>query len=359
MFEEYVSDVTRRDWQLDGVSGTIRVAMVGVGWWTREEAIPAVADSTYCETTVVVSSLKEKATAVAAETETIEYGLTYPEFEAGEATDAYDAVYVCTPNGTHLEYVAAAAEHGKAVLCEKPMEATVERARDLVSVCSEHGVPLMIAYRMQTEPLVRRAKELIAAGVIGDVVQVHSDDSATLLDIFPDRDQWRLDPELAGGCALIDLGIYPVNTIRFLLESDPVAVTGTTQSIHEPFEEVDESVWFELQFEDSAGAVCTASHGAYGTSNLRIVGRDGLIELENIYHPWEDRSLAVDVDGDRTRFSPESVDQMTEEFDYFAHCLLTDSDPHPDGDHGLTDMIILDRIYEAADAGERLKVPIA
>ena len=357
MLDAYLSDATRRDWADQAVEGTIRFAVIGVGWWTREEAVPAIVESEYCETTVAVSSSSEKAADAVAETDTVEHGLTYSEFEAGEATDAYDAVYVCTPNGTHLEHVAAAAEHGKAVLCEKPMEATVERARDLRDACRAADVPLMVAYRMQTEPLVRRAAELIADGAIGDVVQVHSDDSAMLLDIFPDPDQWRLDPELAGGCALMDLGIYPLNTLRYLLQADPVAVTGTTRSTHEAFADVDESVWFELQFEDDVGALCTASHRAYGTSNIRIVGREGLIELRDVYHPWADRSLIVEVGGDRARIAPENVNQMTEEFDYFAHCLLTDTDPVPDGEHGLFDMVVLDRIYEAAESGSVVEIP--
>jgi len=55
------SDVTERDWQTIDDGGPVRFAMIGLGWWTRAEAIPAVAESSFCETTVVVSGSREKA----------------------------------------------------------------------------------------------------------------------------------------------------------------------------------------------------------------------------------------------------------------------------------------------------------
>lgn len=352
MLDDYFDGIGERDWEHPTVDGTVRFAVVGAGWWTREEAIPAIRESEYCETTVVADISDEAVSEVVATADEVEHGLTAEEFVDGVAADAYDAVYVCTPNSTHLDYVSASAELGKPVLCEKPMEASLERARQLADVCTEYDVPLMIAYRMQTEPLVRRAKELVAEGTIGDVVQLHSDISATLLDIIPDPDQWRLDPEIAGGCTLIDLGIYPLNTIRFILEETPETVYGTTRQSHDAFADVDESVWFELQFSGDTGALCTASHRAHGTSNLRIIGRDGVLELRELYHPWADRELVVEVGDTRAQVTTDNVNQMTEEFDYFAHCLLTGTDPSPDGQHGLRDMEIIDSIYRSADVGE-------
>lgn len=73
------------------------------------KAIPAVHSANFCETTVVVSESAEKATKVAAWWDSIEHGLTDDEFLDGAATDAYDVVYICTPNALHLTYVEAAA----------------------------------------------------------------------------------------------------------------------------------------------------------------------------------------------------------------------------------------------------------
>jgi hypothetical protein len=93
-----VDDVTERDWQTAEDPGTVRVAMVGLGWWTRAKAVPAVEESAFCETTVLVSGSKEKAQDSTGLAESIEHGLTYEEFHDGAAAAAYDAVYICTPN---------------------------------------------------------------------------------------------------------------------------------------------------------------------------------------------------------------------------------------------------------------------
>jgi xylose dehydrogenase (NAD/NADP) len=344
----------RRDWQTaDADDGPVRVAMLGLGWWTIEQAIPAVAAGELCETTVVVSSSREKAERVRDDHGTIERAITYDEFVAGEATDAYDAAYVCTPNAYHVEYVEAAAEHGKAVLCEKPMEASIDRAERLAAAADEAGIPLMIAYRMHTEPAVRRARELIEAGAIGEPALVHGNMSERILELVDDEQPWRLDPDVVGpGTSVMDIGIYPLNTARYVLDADPVAVQGMMASTHEAFDRVpDERAAFTVEYEGGVYAACTASQNAASASNLRVIGTEGELNVEPAFYPWQDRALRV-TRGDTTiEAGVEGVDQMTEEFDYFADCLLSDRPFYADGEHGLVDMRAIFGVYEAADAG--------
>ncbi|ELZ77508.1 D-xylose 1-dehydrogenase [Haloferax volcanii] len=358
---DIVEEFTRRDWQGDDVTGTVRVAMIGLGWWTRDEAIPAVEASEFCETTVVVSSSKEKAEGARELAESITHGLTYDEFHEGVAADAYDAVYVVTPNGLHLPYVETAAELGKAVLCEKPLEASVERAEKLVAACDRADVPLMVAYRMQTEPAVRRARELVDAGVIGDPVFVHGHMSQRLLDeVVPDPDQWRLDPELSGGATVMDIGLYPLNTARFVLDADPVRVRATARVDDEAFEAVgDEHVSFGVDFDDGTLAVCTASQSAYQSSHLRVTGTEGELEIEPAFYNRQKRGFRLSWGDQSADYDFEQVNQMTEEFDYFASRLLSGSDPAPDGDHALVDMRAMDAIYAAAERGTDVAVDAA
>jgi xylose dehydrogenase (NAD/NADP) len=345
-----------RDWD-DGLDGRteadppLRVAMVGLGEWTRERALPAVADADYAETTALVSGSREKAERVA-DAAGVPHALDYEGFHAGGASGAYDAAYVATPNATHLEHVAAAAGLGKAVLCEKPLEATVERAERLVAACEDAGVPLMVAYRMQTEPTVRLARALVREGWVGEPVQAHGADSFALLDANPDPDQWRLDADRSGGCALADLGVYPLNTLRFVLDADPVRAGGTTRSEHAAFADVDEHVSFTCEF-PGVTAVCTASHGAYGSGHLRVLGTEGRLTLDRAFHPWDPRTLTLDRAAGRERVTvrPGDVDQMREEFDYFATRVLTGREPHPDGRHALVDVRAVAAVYESAADG--------
>ena len=352
-----VTEFARRDWQ-ESTGGTVRFALVGLGWWTVEEGIPAIAESTLCETTVVVSGARDKAQRVAADHETIERALTYDAFLDGEAREAYDAVYVATPNALHLPYVEAAAEFDKAVLCEKPAEATAERAALLADAATETNAPVMIAYRMHTDPAVRRARELITAGDIGDPVHVHGSMAQPLLEMNPNTEQWRLDPELTGyGATVMDLGVYPLNTARFLLDADPVAVTAQFNSDHGAFGDVpDEHASFQATFDDGTAVNCTASQNAQKSSHLRVIGTDGEILLEPVFYHDETRRMTVRIGETTAEVTVPPINQMTEEFDYLADCVLTDSDPLPDADHGLVDLEAMAAIYEAAATDERVTV---
>jgi xylose dehydrogenase (NAD/NADP) len=349
-----IDDVTQRDWQ-HTEDGSVRFAVIALGWFSRDHAIPALLDSDLCDVSVTVSGSKQKAETVAAEIDA-EYALTYEEYHDGKGADAYDAIYLVTPNALHLEYVETAARLSKAVLCEKPMEGTFDRAEQIVDVCDRHNVDLMIAYRMQTEPAVRRAKELVQQGVIGDIVQIHGSMTHRLLELIPDPDQWRLDPALSGGGAMMDIGIYPLNTTRFLLDSTPERIYANTYRGDSPFDKVDERVTFELEFTDGVTASCLASHNANQGSHLTLLGTDGKITLENPFFPWQQCSLHVERGENTVHLTFEQVNQLTEEFDYFADRVLTGHDIYPNGEHGLTDMRIIGAIYESAQTGTQIQL---
>ena len=352
---EHLSEFTRRDWQTAAEpDDPVRFALVGLGWWAREQVVPALAESDYCEVGAVVSGSPSKAERVREETDA-ERALEYEAFHDGEGTDAYDAVYVATPNGTHLDYVATAADHGKAVLCEKPMEATVERAERMVDRCDDAGVPLMVGYRMHVDPAARRLRDLVEAGFVGDPALV---EGAMCQDVFatvsPDRDQWRLDADLAGGSALVDLGVYPLNTARFVLDADPTHAQGTTASPDEAFAGVDEHVSFEVRFENGVTAACVASQRGQRRSHLTVTGTEGRATLDPAF--FGGAQLTVERGDAEAAFSVEPVNEMLAEFDYFADCLLDGRDPGPDGEHGLVDVRTMAAVYQSADAGERVAV---
>jgi len=354
--DAYCDDFMRRDWQ-EATSGNVRFAMVGLGWWTRDFAIPATQQSDLCTTTTVVSSSTEKAEDFAADFESVEAALTYDEFVDGAGTDHYDAVYIATPNSLHLPYVEAAAEYGKDVLCEKPMEASVERSEAMVEAAED--ITLMVAYRMHTDPAVRRMRELVADGFIGEPTHVHGHMSQRLLEMIPDPDQWRLNPDLAGqGASITDLGVYPINTTRFVLDRDPVAVQSAMYSGTEGFEDVpDERAAATIVYEDDVLASISASQNSYKDGFLRITGTEGQLVLEPAF--LKPSALTVSRNGlDATHDLPEmgEAQQMQAEFDYFSDCIVSDREPLADGAHGVVDMDVIRAAVESAETGERVEL---
>ena len=349
MFDTFLDDVRNRDWDTHP-DGTVRFAVVGTGGFAKHLALPAIRDSDYGEvTTLVTGSPDEKADLAR------EYDASTVDYEAyrdGVWADEYDAVYVVVPNRLHHPNVVAAAEHGKHVLCEKPLDATLDRAEALVDACEDAGVTLMTAYRMQTDPLVRRLREFVRDGGLGDVVKLSGDFTFPVLSGGYGPDHWRLDPELAGGGALYDVGVYPLNTARFVLDAEPTAVEGTTYTSG-PFEGVDERVAFQVSFPDGVVGSFSASFTGAGDSTFVVHGTEGTARLENAFVPRRDRTLRVDVGGTTLTLDGAGTNEVREEFDYFAHCVLTGTRPEPDGEDGLADMRVMDAVYDAAETGER------
>jgi xylose dehydrogenase (NAD/NADP) len=181
--------------------------------------------------------------------------------------------------------------------------------------------------------------------------------SQTMLgELSTDTDQWRLDPDLSGGCALMDLGVYPLNTTRFVLGADPVRVSGHTRSDHAAFADVDEHAAFTLEFPDGVQALCTASQNAQHASRLEVTGTEGKLVLDPAFYEREDRSATVVRGGVEADLEFEQVHQLEEEFAYFGHHLLAGTEFVPDGRHALTDMRVLDAVYESAESGGSVAV---
>ncbi len=352
--ERRLSPFTRRDWETEEGDGTVRLAIVGLGGFVRERVLPALDGESRCEPTVFVSGSPDRASRLADEHDVV-HVLGYEEFEDGAGTDAYDAVYVGTPNATHDDHAITAADHRKHVLCEKPLSVSADRARTIHEACADAGVTLMTAYRLQTEPTVRRTRELVDDGTIGDFVQLHGSFSHSLL-AYAGSGSWRLDPELSGGGALIDLGIYPLNTARFLLGADPTHVSATTHSSGPPFDAVDEHVAFQFTFPSGATASCTASFDAYPHSRLQLVGTDGAISIASPFGGIVPHDIVVESGDLCMEYTGEPVDEVREQFDYFAYCVLTGTDPEPDGADGVADLAVIEAAYESAETGRRVQL---
>ncbi|MFB6141483.1 MAG: D-xylose 1-dehydrogenase Gfo6 [Halosimplex sp.] len=349
------SSFDERDWARPVEGGPVRFAVVGLGWFGPDVAIPAIAESEYCETTTVVSGSREKAERVADECGA-EHALTYDDYADGEASDAYDAVYVVTPNALHLPHVETAAELGKDVLCEKPLEATAERARRCVEVCEEAGVELMTAYRMQATRSIRWLRDVVQEGAIGDPVHTRGAFSYNLIAAGEDTDQWRLNPDLAGGGPLMDLGVYPLNTSRFVLDADPEAVHASTVEGPPEFDGLEKYCAFTMEFPDGAVAECDTGYQVAGDNYFEVGGTHGRIRVDEPFNVDADRTITVRAGGEEQTVEVEEPSEMVEEFDYFATGLLTDAAIGPDGEHGAFDVAVTEAIYESAESGERIEL---
>jgi predicted dehydrogenase len=174
------------------------------------------------------------------------------------ADEDVDVVYVATPHTAHRAAAGMCLEAGRGVLCEKPFTLNLREAEELVALARERGRFLMEGMWTACNPLVRRMRQLVEEGEIGEVRTVQADFG--LAGPFPVAHRLR-DPHQGGG-ALLDLGVYPIAFAQMLLgEPDRV----TAQSVLSP-EGVD------LQ----TGAVLGWESGALGLVHCSIVGATGI-----------------------------------------------------------------------------------
>ncbi|CAN5402943.1 Gfo/Idh/MocA family oxidoreductase [soil metagenome] len=150
------------------------------------------------------------------------------------ARDDIDIVDIVTPGDSHAEIAIAALEAGKHVLCEKPLANTVEEASamaDAAAKAARNGVISMLGHTYRRLPATTFARDLVAAGKIGDIYQVRA---SYLQDWLTDPETplaWRLQKDLAGSGALGDIGAHIIDLSQFITGLKLTSVSGTMETI--------------------------------------------------------------------------------------------------------------------------------
>lgn len=148
--------------------------------------------------------------------------------------DDIDLIDIVTPGNTHAEIAIAALEAGKHVLCEKPLANTVAEAEamaDAAAQAAERGVFAMVGYTYRRVPAATFARDLVAAGRIGDVRQVRAN---YLQDWLVDAEApltWRMNKELAGSGSLGDIGAHAIDLAQFITGQRLVSVSGILETL--------------------------------------------------------------------------------------------------------------------------------
>jgi len=180
------------------------------------------------------------------------------------------------PNYLHAEPCIAAAQAGKAILCEKPLARTAEEAKEMLDAVTKAGVKHMVAYNYRFVPAVRQARNLIESGALGKIYHFR----AVYLQewIMPHYDLgmiWRLEKEKAGSGALGDLGAHIIDLGRFLV-GEIASVSAMTRTFikDRPYDDgamgtvdVDDAFVSAVAFENGAIGTLEASRFAAGRKN--------------------------------------------------------------------------------------------
>jgi len=148
--------------------------------------------------------------------------------------DDIDVVDIVTPGDSHAEIAIAALEAGKHVLCEKPLANTVEEAQamaDAAARAAGRGVMAMVGFTYRRVPAATFARDLVAAGRIGEIRQVRASYRQDWLTDAESPMTWRLDKSRAGSGALGDIGAHAIDLAQFVSGQRIASVSGVLQTI--------------------------------------------------------------------------------------------------------------------------------
>ncbi len=325
----------------------LRFAAVGLGS-ISDIFIRACAQSTKCKVTALVSGhADQKAPKYQAQYNIPQTSVyTYERFDEIAHDPNIDAVYIGLPNSMHAEYTIRAAKAGKHVLCEKPMAISSAECRAMIDACRKANVKLMIAYRVHYDPIWLKVRDLARSGAIGEIQGFQG-------GFYGQKQagEWRLKRALAGGGSLFDLGIYPLNAIRWISGEEPTSYTAQVATkIQGPrFAEMEESVEFTMKFASGLLASAGSSYGEDGGNFLSIDGSEGHLQVNNAYVYQGVRFTGSTKNGPVDETSPGIAPyQFTLEADHLADCVRNNREPLTAGEEGLKDMLAIEAIYKAA-----------
>ncbi len=333
-----------------GPDRKIGFALAGLGNLSTHQLAPALQKTKYCRLTGIVTGHPAKAELWKAQYQIPDKNIyNYDNMEKMADNPDIDVVYVVTPNALHAEHSIKAAKAGKHVLCEKPMEVSVEKCQQMIDACKQAGRQLAIGYRLHFEPNNLECVRLAREKVFGDVKIIEAGFGFAI----GDPTQWRLNRALAGGGALMDLGIYALQATRYLTGEEPAQVSAVT-AVTDPvkFREVEESIIWQAKFPGGTITHCSATYGAQGMADFTASAERGWFKLDPAFHYGGIKG----VRSDKQEIHFPTIDQFAAEMDDFAQCILNNQPTKVPGEEGLRDVKIMMAIYEAARTGKTVSL---
>jgi predicted dehydrogenase len=319
-------------------------ALCGLGSLSTNQIAPALRNTENCRLAGIVTGTPAKAVKWKAQYDIPDKNIyDYASMHRIADNPDIDVVYVVTPNALHLDNALVAAKAGKHVFCEKPMEISVERCRQMIDAVKAASRVLGIGYRCRFEPHHLECVALARQQEFGALKLI---DAHFGFNIQPSV--WRLKRALAGGGPLMDVGIYALQATRYLTGEEPVWISATTaQGDPARFSEVEESVLWQAKFPSGVISHCGSSYNAAGTGYFRAIAERGWFGLDPAFNYAGNHGMRSD--GKTIDFPP--TDQFAVEMDDFAQCIMEKTASRVPGEEGLRDVSIIMAIYESARTG--------
>ncbi|WP_434020447.1 Gfo/Idh/MocA family protein [Lutimonas sp.] len=316
------------------------VALVGLGYYSKDLLAPALQLTKHCELKGIVTGTPEKIPVWKSK-----YGIpdrniyNYDNMHQIANNEDIDVVYIVLPNTMHKKYTIIAAEAGKHVWCEKPMATSVKDCEEMIASCMKNKVNLTIGYRMQHEPVTNKIIEMASSKPFGKINTLTAE--AGFFNRGGDGTHWKLHKELGGG-AMFDMGVYPLNAVRYATGLEPISVSARMENSRPELIKVDETTFFDLDFPGGIKARCKTSF-AENLNHLKIDCAKGWYELQ----PFQSYSGVTGKTSEGTIFKAFAGNQQARQMDDDALAIMNNTQVIVPGAEGLKDIRVVEAIFES------------
>jgi len=332
----------------------IRIGLVGTGSIVRECHLPALRANPQVE--IVAACAVSRTPGVPWE------GIpkTFTDYRDVANDPDIDAVLISAPNHLHAPVAIKMLQSGKHVLCEKPMANSRREAQSMVDAATAAGRQLVIAHPWRCDQDYTWIRSVLRSQRIGKVFKIRG--HCVLAQDFPPLDDWRIDPDIAGGGILFDVGIHAIDTVFYLFD-DAIRPVRTYARIGNHFTNVpvEDTATVVIEFDNGMTFVIDAGwhhkfrnspHGA-----LEIYGTQGYVRA----FPTE---LHASIDGAWGVFRPElhpprphiDLSMYIAQIEAFVDCVVGKRAPTCDGRMGLRNVMLLEAIYQSARTGKSVSI---
>ncbi len=325
------------------------VALVGLGYYSQDVLAQSFEFTEKCRLAGIVTGSPDKAAAWQSKHNLNSKNIyNYNSFDQIANNPDIDVIYIVLPPSMHAEYTIRAAQAGKHVWCEKPLAVTADECQSMIDACNKNKVSLTVGYRMHHEPNTQEIMQWAKSKPYGKIkaVQAHAGYRENRTE------HWKQKKAMGGG-VMYDMGVYPLNAVRYAIGLEPISVLKAKASTTRPdiYHEVEETMNFELEFPSGILATCEASFGK-NQGKLNVECKKGGYKLE----PFQAYSGAKGSTSDGKVLHKTLPNQQAKQMDDDAIAILMNKPVLVPGEEGWRDIRIVEAIYKSAGNGQRVKL---
>jgi 1,5-anhydro-D-fructose reductase (1,5-anhydro-D-mannitol-forming) len=279
---------------------------------------------------------------------------SYTDLRALLANADVGAVYISTTNELHKPQTLAAAAASKHILCEKPLALSVVDAREMVAACAQAEVVLATNHHLRNAATHCKIRELIRARAIGKPLFARIFHAVYLP---PHLQGWRLHNPSAGGGVILDITCHDADTLRFLLDAEPVEAVALSQQAELASGDLEDGVMAVLRFNNGVLAqlhdAFTVKHAGTG---LEVHGSEGSIVARDVMTQRAVGEIVLRNASGETKVPVEHENLYVRALRAFNTAVAGQGQPAASGKDGVSSVAVALAVQEASRTGRRVKV---